>query len=219
MELPEDLITIEGGYFDPATHAYYDHGGQWVPSVTQILSLCGMSDYSMVPHEVLERKRELGTRVHAHRAVIDKCGPECLREVLEEDRPYLDAYLSFKSEHRFFPPPENVERPRIATVSGMKFGVTPDSYGPLDGVPAVLEAKCVEAPKASWKVQTALQEMALTGHTWCGLMERFALMLRSNGTYRLDHHFNRTLDGSLALACLTVVWARLDSGEPVWEKV
>ncbi len=218
MELPEDLITIEGGYFDPATHAYYDHGGQWVPSVTQILSLCGMSDYSMVPHEVLERKRDLGSRVHAHCAVIDKFGSERLGEVLAEDRPYVDAYLRFMDEMGFIPQASKVEQPMVISVYGMEYGVTPDVFGTLDGLPSVIERKCANAPKRAWKIQTAFQDMAFI-KPFCGSLQRLALMLRGDGSFRLDRHLDYKKDVSLALACLTVVWARLDSGEPVWEKV
>ncbi len=218
MEPPEDLVTIDGGYFDPATHAYYDETGKWVPSVTQILALCGMSDYSMVPHEVLQRKRELGSRVHFHCAVIDKFGVDRMGEVLEEDRPYVDAYLRFMGEHEFIPQASKVEQPMVVQVYGMKFGVTPDVYGSLGGSPSVIERKCADAPKSAWKIQTAFQEMALRTAFYESI-GRFALLLKSDGSYYLNKHSNQVQDHSRAAACLTVVWARIDDGEHVWEKV
>jgi len=68
------LVAIQGGWYDAASHGYYDEKGKWVPSVTQILSLCGLSDYSRVNPEVLEAKRAIGNEVHDLCATIDKYG-------------------------------------------------------------------------------------------------------------------------------------------------
>jgi hypothetical protein len=46
--------------FDPERHLYMVDG-QPVPSVTQVLHSAGLAaDYSMVPRDVLERKRIIG---------------------------------------------------------------------------------------------------------------------------------------------------------------
>lgn len=53
-------VAIE---FDPDGHTYLVDGAP-VPSVTQIISECGLSDFSMVPEHVLEYACALGTATH-----------------------------------------------------------------------------------------------------------------------------------------------------------
>lgn len=213
------LVAIEGGFYDHESHAYYDAGGKFVPSVTQIIGLVGLSDYSMVPKETLEAKRRIGHEVHALCADFDKDGFVDPSWASDEARPYLDAYLSFREQRRFKPDIEKVEVPLIAEVCGFKFGVTPDAAGELDGHAAILERKCVAAPLASWAIQTAFQEFALYKSSFCGRTQRFALQLKKDGKYKVDPHTNHKTDASRAIAALTIVWARIDSGEKVWEKV
>ncbi len=217
--MASDLIEIEGGYYSPSVHAYYDPSGKFVPSATQVLSLCGLSDYSMVNQEVLEAKRRIGNEVHDLCATIDKFGAIDMDWVSEESKPYVEAYQLFREQRRFIPAAEKVEVPMIASVGGMMYGVTPDAPGTLDDYAAILERKCVAAPMACWATQTALQEFALYKTALCGRAQRFALQLKKTGKYHIDAHDNHKLDASRAVACLTVVYARIDAGEKLWEKL
>ena len=211
------LVAIDGGYYDAETHGYYDEKGKWVPSVTQVLSLCGLSDYSMVNRDVLEAKRAIGNEVHDLCATIDKFGAIDPDWISESAKPYVEAYQLFREQRRFVPDVTKVEVPMIASVFGMSYGVTPDCFGKLDGYDAVLERKCVEASQTSWAAQTCLQEMALYGSTFCGRAQRFALQLRKNGRYHIDSHQNHKKDATRAIAFLTTVYARLDDGQKLWE--
>lgn len=213
------LIEIEGGWYEPDSHGYYSKDGKFVPSVTQIIGLVGLSDYSMVPRETLEAKRRIGSEVHELCATIDKYGAVDPSWVPDECRCYLDAYQLYRYEHHFEPEAALVEKPIIASVHGMLFGVTPDAPGKLNGIDAILERKCVEAPQASWAVQTAFQEFARYKSSRCGRSQRFALQLKKNGKYRIDQHTKHDLDASRAIAFLTTVYARLDSGQKIWELV
>lgn len=213
------LVEIQGGFFDEASHGYYDEKGGWVPSTTQILSLVGMSDFSMVPREVLEAKRKIGSEVHDLCATIDKFGAIDPSWIPQECQCYMDAYQLFRYEHNFEPIVELVEKPIIITVHGMRVGVTPDAPGRMNGIDATLERKCVEAPQASWAVQTAFQEFARYKSSRCGRSQRFALQLKKNGRYRIDQHTKHDLDASRAIAFLTTVYARLDSGQKLWEEL
>jgi len=213
------LVAIQGGWYDAASHGYYDEKGKWVPSVTQILSLCGLSDYSRVNPEVLEAKRAIGNEVHDLCATIDKYGCIDMDWVSESAKPYVEAYQLFREQRRFVPDADKVEVPIIACVGGMAFGCTPDAPGMLDGYAAILERKCVQAPLASWAVQTAFQEFALHKTSFCGRTQRFALQLKKNGRYRIDSHEDHKKDASRAIAALTIVYARIDCGEKVWESL
>lgn len=213
------LIPIDGGFFEPDTHAYYDPDGKWVVSVTQVLKLTGISNYDFVKQEVLDAKSELGTEVHDHAAELDKHGFVDPSWVSEKAVPHFKAYMKFRDERHFVPDPEWVERPVIAKIHGMLVGVTLDAFGKLDGHDTIVERKCVEAPLGSWPIQTAVQEMGRYKSTFCGRCNRVAIQLRKNGKYHLDHHRNHAQDASDAIACLAVVYARLRIGEKLWERV
>jgi hypothetical protein len=210
-------IAIDGGFYNEESHGYYDPKGKFVPSATQILQLVGLSDYSMVPPEVLENKRRIGSEVHDLCASIDKYGDIDPSWVSEECFPYVKAYQCFRHDHNFEPEVELVEKPIIVSVHGMLYGVTPDAPGKLRGMDATLERKCVEAAQASWAVQTALQEFARYRTSRCGRSQRFALQLKKDGSYRINPHTNHNLDESRAIAFLTTVYARLDAGQKLWE--
>ena len=78
--------------FDPATHTYTSEGRR-VPSVTQCIDR--LNDYSMVPADLLERKRELGTAVHQATALYDQDDLDW-GSVADEVYPYLEAGSSFE---------------------------------------------------------------------------------------------------------------------------
>lgn len=213
------LEKIDGGYFDATTHAYYDPEGRFVPSVTQVLKLTGLSNYDFVKKEVLEAKAELGTEVHSLTVLHDKYGSLDPTWVSERAVPHFAAYEKFVHEKHFEPDPAWTERSIIATIYGMKVGVTPDRFGKLAEVPTVLELKCVESPLDSWGFQTAIQEMAIFKTQHCGRAQRMALQLTKSGKYKLDPHTDHAGDASAAIAALTVVYARIRAGEKVWERV
>ena len=77
--------------------------GRTVPSVTQVLHSAGLgANYSMVPPEVLERKRTIGLFVHQATHYLDEGSLE-LESVDPELQPYLSAYQRFLSESGFQP--------------------------------------------------------------------------------------------------------------------
>lgn len=211
------LVAIDGGYFDAVVHAYYDEAGKWVPSSTQVLSLVGLSNYKFINKDVLEAKRALGSDVHDLTATLDIHGDLDPSWISEKAHPRVSAYRDFRRDKMFVPDPHWIERPIIATIFGMKVGITPDRFGKLDGIDAIIELKCVESPLDVWGFQTCLQEMGIYKANRCGRAQRMALQLKDNGRYHIAHHRNHATDQSVAIGALTVVWARLDSGEKVWE--
>lgn len=79
--------------FDEAAHTYTVDGRR-LPSVTTILGPI-RPDFSMVPPDVLEQKRRLGTDVHLA-CELDDLGE--LEAVDAELQPYLDAWRAFKRD-------------------------------------------------------------------------------------------------------------------------
>lgn len=82
--------------FDAPTHTY-TLDGKVLPSVTQILK--PLYDFSAVPADVLERKRQIGTAVHKaiELDLLDDLDPDSLAP---EVAPYFAAWVRFKTEFR-----------------------------------------------------------------------------------------------------------------------
>lgn len=82
---------IEGLTFDESTHTYYYQGNK-VPGVTGCLENVGLSDFSMVPFDVLEQAQELGTEVHKIIEMSNKglelpsCSDEAMARLLQYDQ-------------------------------------------------------------------------------------------------------------------------------------
>lgn len=96
--------------FDPVTHLYR-LDGDVIPSVTQILKGVGLSDYSHIPADTLQRAAERGTVVHQIIEFYEK-------GVLDESsidpalRGYFESYLRAKDAGLLFDDnrPEEIEK-------------------------------------------------------------------------------------------------------------
>lgn len=98
-----------------------------IPSVTQILKCCGISDFSKVPIDVLERARLFGTAVHKACELFDK-GTLDERTLDPNLWPYLDGWVACKKEYAFeFVENEN---PLVSTI--YRVAGTPDRIAKSD---------------------------------------------------------------------------------------
>ena len=137
--------------FRAADHAYL-LGGRQIPSVTQVLAGCGLSDYSAVPAEVLARKARIGDEVH--RAIREiEAGTLDWASVSPEAAEYLPAYIAFRASGRFVP--EIIERPMAAELRGMPCAGTPDQIGLFDDRYTILDFKTTTAVERHWAWQLA----------------------------------------------------------------
>lgn len=212
-------LPIQGGSYDDDIHAYYDEAGQRIPSITQVLSLQGLSDYSGVDPDVLANAARRGTAVHELAAWHNRFGEVDPTWVTPELEPYFNGYLKFLSDTGFAVEPAWVEKPVIGTICGMRLGLTPDCYGKLGRYGAIIEFKCTAAPQPSWSIQTAAQELIVFNSSRCGRVKRFALMLLKDGGYRLIEHSNHEEDLQNLIAALRNVWWRIGAGQDVLAKV
>lgn len=99
---------IDGLVFDEATHTYYYNGNK-VPGVTSVLEDVGLSDFSMVPPDILAQAQALGTEVHKliELSIKDMEIPECsdvgMSMLLQYDQFAFDYGLDvIESEKRVF---------------------------------------------------------------------------------------------------------------------
>lgn len=84
--------------FDDAVHAYYDESDVRRPSVTQVLKVFFPHTYARVPADVLERKRQIGSAVHAATHLFDR-GTLDPATVADEVAPYLESWHRWCETH------------------------------------------------------------------------------------------------------------------------
>jgi len=171
----------------------YTANGEVVPSVTQILTEMGYSNYSelqaMMP-AVLERKRQLGKLVHQ---AIHFYNENDLDEETQV-KPYpiiearLNGYKAFEAATGYKPLVN--EGRQIAEAYGMKFAMCFDSIGLCHGKPPywLVDIKNASGqPQRSWAIQTAayaLGQKFLPKIPYRALT-RVIVQLFDDGTFRL----------------------------------
>lgn len=182
----------EGIVFDEEAHRY-SINGTTVPSVTQILR--PLVDLSGIPSSVLERKRDLGTRVH-FACQLDDEGDLDETSVEDDVAPYLTGYRLFRRESgaRVV-----LNEHRVADLKLMYAG-TLDRVVQIDGKLWLVDLKtCLLLPLLAGP-QTAAYQRALADPR---VTHRAALRLRPDGKYRFDALANPD-DWSCFLAARTL---------------
>lgn len=189
--------------FDPEKHVYFWNGAR-VPNVTRIIA--PLSDYSKVDPEALERARQQGVAVHKMVELDCKGDLDSLPDWMAG---HYRAWEKFKaevglelwrSEHKMFHPRHGYAGTPDLT------GVLLKAKKPLNG-PALIDIKRSFYAGRAIGVQTAAY--LDTWNTTEGKdlridpSHRFALQLRHNGEYRLEHYGDRD-DFAVFLAYLQI---------------
>lgn len=175
-------------HFDPATHTYSLDGVRY-SSVTEIIRAAGMmGDTSHFDDYSADR----GTKVHETiRLYHDgKLDPVNVDPVIE---PYLDAWIAFLTESKFFPGYiEKILYDPIIKVAGRA-----DMIGPYEGKAAILDIKTGQ-PNPATAIQLAGYEYLLDSPC-----RRIAVYLKADGKYSLkeyrDRHDRDTFLGAVAV--------------------
>lgn len=199
MKTIEEMFHERTVAFDPATHTYRNHDGVIRPSVTQTLAAVGLSDYSMVDPEILERARIRGTNVHKWTAEYDREGWIDEDWIAPEEHGYFDAWMRFRAESNV--KIIDIEPPIIGKIAGIEVAGTPDRLCYLNGIRTVLDLKCCASEMLAWRLQLADYEMLTTGWPRCGDMVRVAVQLFRNGRYVL-RYYSEESDSDAAIAAL-----------------
>lgn len=193
--------------FDPKRHEY-SIGGEVLLSVTQILALGGFVDYAFAT----EYARDRGSAVHEATRYFDE---DDLDEgsVTPAIAPYLEAWKRFRKETGFVP--FLIEK--AMAHPSLKFAGTLDRFGGINGNsrPWLIDIKTSDGePALAVRVQTAAYEHLLTTDrdfqvSRRQVIQRGCVILRGNGTYRLDGPYRDSADWTAfqgALAALA--WQR-----------
>lgn len=179
--------------FNAAAHEYRFMGAV-VPGVTSILQ--PLVDFSRVPRDVLEAKRDLGQRVHLACQLEDE---DDLDETsVEEDvAPYLEGWRRFLRESgaQVLANEKRVFEPML------QYAGTLDNVLLLDGKKWLCDKKTSIATPIAAGPQTAAYLRALGDKT---VTHRAAVRLRADGTYRFDP-LDGADDWSAFLSCLTLM--------------
>lgn len=212
-------ISIDGGTFQRDGHIYRDEAGVFIPSLTQIFRLQGLTDFSMVKPDVLKKAQQRGTEVHDLIAAHQRYGEIDMDWLTDDTRPRFHAYLQFRRENHFIPDPEWIEHGLIATLFGMRVAMTPDVCGKLNSYDCIVEYKVTDQTQASWPVQTGAQECGRYKTTRAGRAQRIAVQLKSDGKYRMNSHTNHAYDINQFISATTTVYGRLDAGQDLLAKL
>ncbi len=163
--------------FDETKHEYR-WNGKTVSSVTRILE--PLIDYSMIRSELLERSRLLGQAVHKMTELHDQ---DDLDEgsLTEEMHGYLSAWKQFRSDSGFIPTTieTRVYHPTY------DYAGTSDRTGMVRGVNSVIDIKKMMTLGPVIGLQLAAYKEAHNVEG-AGIINRYALGLRIDGTYRLE---------------------------------
>lgn len=190
--MPDPVIQ-----FDAATHTYTTREGVVVPSVTQALDV--LASYDGIPPAVLAQAAERGISVHKAIELhleddLDEASldPEIAR--------YFYAYWKFERETGFKP---RHSETRVYSAK-YRYAGTIDLEGDLHRKPAIIDTKTTRQLMPSTGPQTAAYEAAFKEHyETYRKHQRYALLLKPDGTYRLEPCTNPR-DFGVFLACLTV---------------
>lgn len=188
--------------FDAEKHEYRLHDAQtpaaWgrlLPSVTQILHAVGLIDDQWY----MEEHRTRGRYVHQMIAFEEREG---LDESTVDQRlaGHLAAYRRFIAEAH--PGPcRLLERPLADAALG--YAGTPDQVRELHGRLALIDHKS-GTPLPWHPLQTgAYESLVRLSDLQTGPLDRYALYLHRNGTYRLERHADRR-DFKVFQACVAV---------------
>ena len=201
------MIDADDFSYDDDTHLYRDARGMIVPSVTQIIKVSGLVDYSAVPPAVLEKARLRGKNVHLVTAERDRTGVTPWDWVEPGAEAQVEAYEMFLHDFRGRIKWKAIEAPVVTEISGMAIAGTPDRYCLIDNEPCVLDLKCSATFQQAWKIQLAMYEAMMP--VQCS---RLALQLLPTGKYKLTECDDLS-DSAAAFACLVIATWRMVAGD------
>jgi hypothetical protein len=139
--------------YDPESHVYTE-GGVEVPSVTQVLKLAGLSDYSDIPVNILETAAARGTALHEATALLDQDNLD-LESVDPAIAGYLLSYQRWKELTADWTILE-IEQWGIVQLGDMSYGRTIDRrLMEPGGAQWVVDIKTSSKKAAWWAIQLA----------------------------------------------------------------
>lgn len=167
--------------FEPVSHTYRRPDGRLVPSVTTILSAVGIGQdyeairsYSAEHGDAVERKREIGSALHADAHAFDDDDLD-FDTVHPDVRPYLDAWATFRANAGVVP----IARERVVYHAALGYCGTLDGlFRTPDGRTVLIDIKTGDPDDSGCRYQTAGYQMAYqVDHSDVVVHERWGVQL------------------------------------------
>lgn len=178
--------------FDADVHRYYWNGLP-VPNVTTVLE--PIEELWRVSPEILQRKADLGRRIHLA-CQLDDDDDLDESSVQDDEAPYLEAWRRFRTDKRVMI--ESAEEMLYHPI--YRYAGTLDRVLRFDGFRWLADIKISVEVYASAAVQTAAYLQAKRDQ---GIQKRAAIQLRDDGRYRL-REFTDPADWPCFLSLLTI---------------
>lgn len=179
--------------FDEEKHLYFVDGVE-KPSVTQIISQVGLTDFSAVPAVVMEKAKKFGTATHITTELEDK-GQLDYNSLSAPLIPYLNAWKKFKEEHSFIP--IDIEKKFFCSLYG--YCGTIDRIGTADGRKIILDIKTSTTMSPATAIQTAAYALGINEPK----TERWGVQLKADETYSITPYTDAG-DFALFLSALNI---------------
>lgn len=197
----------ENLHFDEARHLYFLKG-RAVLNVTGILSACGITDFSSVNKDILDRACKFGRAVHKATELWDR--KDLNLETLDAPLvPYLDAWKSFVEE----------EVSEFLFIEKAVYSLRNSFAGTVDrffidkkGRLTLCDIKTSAGmASAAVSLQTAGYEIAFEEMQLGKIARRVGVLLTKEGTF-IPEEFTDKTDRDYFLACLRVAAFKVNHG-------
>lgn len=192
----------------------YRYNSIVLPHPTGLLKEFGLLDYSSVPPDRLEYKRQLGSAVDKACELDDM---NCLdgNSVHPDIAPFVLAWVKFKQVEKFTP----ILNQTSLVSRKLKFAGRLDKFGIFRGSPSILDIKCTWSMYPSTGPQLASYEILVDENydvvdfsnlgidlkgrrsVYHGGIRRYGVLLKETGNYDVVQ-FKDPLDKSVFLSCL-----------------
>jgi hypothetical protein len=170
-------LNNNGLVLEKSSHIYRLEGSI-LPGISGIIKAAGLVDTKWFT----EYSREKGSAVHLACQLYDEndLDEATLDPVII---PYLEGWKQFRSDTGFIP--SIIERPLHSTI--YRFAGTPDRAGIMNGVDVIPEIKTGGISFVTG-LQLAAQDILLSEAEGFRAKKRFAVQIKSNGTYKLTQY-------------------------------
>lgn len=142
---------------DENHHYWINEGTVQVPGVTQILQAQGISDFSFVPEQLLDRTINYGNAVHDMTAYWDR-GTLNIDILDRQLLPVLENWKKFLKDYQVELLPEWIEK--VSYCEKWRYGFTPDRVGIVKGEKALIDIK-TGTPSIATEIQTAAYRLGI----------------------------------------------------------
>ena len=206
-----------------SSHRYHLDGRE-IPGCTRVLDTAGISDYSTIREDILERASEIGRLTHTACEYFDDGGVDW-NSIPEAVKPRVEAWAKFTSTEAFTP--GRIEHQIAASVHGMAYGMRVDRAGLMRGKPAIVEIKTTAQIMPQHGIQLAGYALGLPHSDETSPLdtspllrffrwERYVVQLRADGSFRL-RRFAEHSDADVFTAGLRVTHWKMSKGIKIRE--